>query len=320
MRKILFLSIVATALLTLPSLSGAADYPSQPVKVIVPFSQGGSTSVTALYFQKIIQEKKLLSGVPMPVVHMPGAGGTVGARTVKDAAPDGYNILLWHVGMCGSEAMGNIDFSHKDFTPIAATGSQSYCITVSDASPYKTLQELFDAAKAKPDTITAGANLGAASHIGLVLAEKAAPGVRFRYVQSGSTSKIYAALLGGHVEVGLLGTPTLRQVASKGVRPLAILAQQRDPAFPNVPTLKELGYDVDYSMTNWWLGPKNMPADVVAQLEKNFKAAMDTPEMAKNFDSSSMALDFLGSEALGLSIEAQCKSINAIAKRLRGEK
>ncbi len=319
MRTFLFVSMLAMALLSSPSPLRAETYPDQPVRVIVPFSQGGSTSVTARYFQKVIQDQKLLAGMPMPVVHMPGAGGTTGANTVKDAKPDGYTLLLWHVGMCGAEAMGNIEFSHKDFTPVAATGSQSYCITVREDSPYKTIQDLFDAAKAKPDTITAGANLGAASHIGLILAEQAAPGVRFRYVQSGSTSKIYTAILGGHVEVGLLGTPTLHQVACKGVRPLAILASERDPVLPDVPTLKEAGYDVEYSMTNWWLAPKNLPADRVAVLEKAFKTAMETPEIKKNFESSSMTLDFLGSADLGNSIESQCKSIKAIAKRLRGE-
>ena len=319
MRTFFLIGMLALALLAAPVHARAENYPNQPVRIIVPFSQGGSTSVTARYFQKVIQDQNILAGMPMPVVHMPGAGGTTGANAVKDANPDGYTLLLWHVGICGAEAMGNIEFSHKDFTPVAATGSQSYCITVSENSPYKTIQDLFAAAKANPETLTAGANLGAASHIGLILAEQAAPGVRFRYVQSGSTSKIYAALLGGHVEVGLLGTPTLHQVACKGVRPLAILAPQRDPLLPDVPTLKEAGYDVDYSMTNWWLAPKGMPADRVAVLEKALKTAMDTPEIKKNFESSSMTLDFLTSAELDASIEAQCKSIKAIAKRLRGE-
>ncbi|WP_316980367.1 Bug family tripartite tricarboxylate transporter substrate binding protein [Shumkonia mesophila] len=320
MRLFKALCFVAIPLsISLASAANAADYPEQPVKFVVPFNQGGSSSLTARYFQKIIQDEKLLGGYPVPVVHMPGAGGSTGALHVKDSAPDGHTVLIWHVGLCGAVALGNINFDHSAFTPVAATGSQSYAVVVRDDSRYKTIQELFDAAKAQPETITAGVNLGASNHIGLVLAESAVPGLKFRYVQSGSTSAAYTAILGGHVEVGLLPIPSLKQVASKGVRLLGIMAPQRDPAFPDVPTLVELGYDVNYSMTNWWFVAKGTPEARIAILADAFEKAMKTEDLKKNFETSSMNLDYMRGMELEQFISNQCKQINGISKRLRGE-
>ena len=312
-------AVLAAALLLSGRPAIAAEYPSQPVRVIVPFSQGGSSSVTARYFQKAIQDAKLLNGNPMPIMYMPGAGGTVGARYVKDAAPDGYTILLWHVAVCGAQAMGNVDFGSADFVPVAATGSQGYFLTVREDSPYGDARSLLKTAQEKPETVTAAVNLGAASHIGLVLVEQAAPGLKFRFVQTGSTSEIYTSLLGGHVEAGLVSVPALKQVASKGVRPLAILSKQRDPEFPDVPTLAELGYDVEFAMVNWWFAPKGTPAERVAVLADNFKQAMQGGYIQKSFETSSISMDFLSGKSLDDFIGKQCRRIGTMGKRLRGE-
>lgn len=321
-RSIFAVSCLLLLVATAPAVPDAlaAFYPSQPVKVIVPFSQGGSTSVTARFFQKAVQDEKILNGMPMPIMYMPGAGGTLGARQVKDAKPDGYTILLWHIGVCGAEAMKNVDFSYRDFAAVAATGSQGYYITVNEESPYKTIKDLIDKARNAPNTVSAAVNLGAASHLGMVMLEQAVPGLRFRFVQAGGTSENYTSLVGGHVEVALLPVPSLKQLASKGVRPLAIMSAKRDPAFPDVPTMAEAGYNAEFTMTNWWFAPKDMPEKDVRLLAEAFKKAMDTPYIKSSFEKSSIDLDFLSGEELEKSIARQCGNIVSMQERVRGEK
>lgn len=217
-------AIAATLLAGTPAL---ADYPEKPIRLIVPFGQGGSSAEAARPMVKAINDNDLL-GQPITISYVPGAAGTIGARQVKDADADGYTLLLWHVAANGAKALGNVDFGPEAFVPIAGTDEKCFALVARETSEYKTLPELLEAAKAHPETIISADNLGGANHIASVMAESALPGARFRHVQIGDASKTYPALLGGHAEVNG-SSVSMTNKENPGLRILGYMADERHP-------------------------------------------------------------------------------------------
>lgn len=317
-RVAAILFALAFSLTGLTSVAHAAPYPEKPVRLIIPFEQGGGTSALGRFYQKAIEDEKFLPQ-PMPIMYMPGAGGTIGAREVMNADPDGYTILLWNISVFGSKAMGNVEFGYEDFTPICSLGSTPFVLVVREDTPWTEAAALFADAAAKPNTIPASVNMGASSHIGLVLAERGSPDARFRHVQYNSTAKAYTALLGGHVDVGVLPVSTVIQVASKGIRPLAMLGAERDAQLPDIPTLMELGYDVNFELHNWVLAPKGLDEAKVTLLADAFEKALGTEYVRTNLKANAFEPNFLRGEPMLAYMKNQDEQIKAIAPRLRGE-
>lgn len=309
------------ALSTVVSTSAMAqeEFPSKPIRLIVPFGQGGSTSIQARTYQSAIEKNDILSE-PIVVSYVPGAAGTIGARQIKDADSDGYNILIWHVAANGSKEMGNVDFGPEAFEAIAGTGRQCYFLVVRETSTYQTLDELLKAAKESPEEIPAGVNLGGANHIGALLAENALPGAQFRHVQTGGTAKVFPALLGGHVEVGLMPTSSINNVGTDGLRLLGYMAPERDPGFPDVPTFAEQGYPAQMCMTSWWFAPKGTPEERVETLADALEAAFETDEVKEANETQSVEHVFLRGEELDQAIAAEAEAIHRVGPRLRGTK
>ena len=319
MKRFIALTVTVAAFSALIVCPVAAEYPEKPIKLIVPFGQGGSSSNSARAMQKAISDNKLL---PEPIVisYVPGAAGTIGARQVKDADPDGYTILLWHVAANGSKAMGNVDFGPEAFEPIAGTDRKCYMLVVRETSQYQTLTELLEAAKANPETIISADNLGGANHIATIMAETALPGAEFRHVQFGGTAKTYPALLGGHAEVNGSSTSALTTTSTKGLRLLGYMAPERSPVFPDVPTFREQGYDVDFCMSSWWFAPKGTPQDRIDVLADAMEKAMDTDYMREQADKNGVEQGLIRGEELKQALAVETKKIMAIGPRLKGTK
>ncbi len=309
------LAVLAAALVASPA-AFAGDYPEKPIRLIAPFGQGGSTSNAARTMAKAIEDNDLLP-VPIIISYVPGAAGTVGARQVKDAEPDGYSALIWHVAANGAQAMGNVDFGPDDFELVAGTDRKCYMIVVRETSEYQTLEELLTAAKENPDTIISADNLGGANHIAAVLAEGAVPGAGFRHVQFGGTAKTYPALLGGHAEVNASSTSALSSTTTKGLRVLGYMGAERHPDYPDVPTFKELGYDTEFCMYSWWFMPKGTPQERIAVLQDAMVKAMDTDFMREQTKAQGVEHVILVGDELQETMAREKKAIAAIGARLR---
>ena len=319
MKRFIALTATVAAIMALTVCTVAAEYPEKPIKLIVPFGQGGSTSIQARTFQKAITDNDFLPE-PITIAYVPGAAGSVGARQVKDADPDGYTTLIWHVAASGNKELGNVDFGPEAFEPIAGTGRQCYFLLVRENSQYQTADELMKAAKANPNEIIAGVNLGGANHIGALLAEASLPGASFRFVQTGGTAKVYPALLGGHIEVGVMPTSSVVNVGQKGIRLLGFMGAERDPAFPEVPTMAEQGYPAEMCMTSWWFAPKNTPQDRIDVLTEALEKANNTEYITENFKKMAVDHVFLKGPALKDAIAKEAAAIHKIGPRLRGTK
>jgi len=301
---------VAVVVAALPAL---AAWPERPIRVVVPFAAGGTSDQMGRVFARAIDENKLL---PQPVNIFNVTGHySVGSRQIKDAAPDGHNFLLVHIALMGGEGSGVMDFGFRDFKAVATTGDFCLMPIVRNDSPYKSLKELLEAAKTKPDTIQFGVNIAAINHLVALQIQQTTPGASFRYVQVGGGAENYRSLIGGHTQATVLSSAELVNFRGDGqLRPLGYTGPKRHAALPDIPTLKELGYDVDFCVANWWFAPKATPQPIVDAFADALRKAQQTPYVQKELADRLFAPVFLSGAELDKSLADTWKRIEPIAK------
>jgi tripartite-type tricarboxylate transporter receptor subunit TctC len=267
----------AAVLLTMAGYAVAADYPDRAIKLIVPWAAGGDTDLIFRPFVPLLQK---YLGQPVIIANVGGASGTVGEREAASAAPDGYTLFGGHDFMHSVYFGGMTDLKYTAFDPVCMVASTPSVITVGAKTPWKTFKELVDDAKKRPGEIIVGASLGSTSQYSIALAAKVA-GIKFKYVPYDGTAKRMNALLGGHIEVGDSNLTQKGKVDAGLLRFLANMADKRTTGLENVPTLKELGYNVEYAVSRGIMVPHGTPADIVAKLNDACAKATKEPEYAK---------------------------------------
>ena len=263
--------------------SGAAlaAYPEKPIKVLVGFAPGGRTDTVARLMAKEIKERNLLPQ-PLVVVNVPGAGSTIAGRQAHDAEPDGYTLIHWHHQMLIANAMGTFEYGPDDFTSIGFTGGGSPIWAVHEDSPYKTWADLEAKLKAEPKGLVEVIGIGTIPHfVGALLADAA--GFETRKLAASSGADRSKALLGKHADIALFAAAEYANWKDGGMRALVFFGPNRVEKIKEVPTAKELGYDVVWANPNWWLAPKGTPQDRVDVVAKALKAVMDDPKIQKWF-------------------------------------
>jgi tripartite-type tricarboxylate transporter receptor subunit TctC len=307
MRKLINALALASGLVFATSAAVAQDYPSKPIRVIVPLAAGGGSDVFARLMQPHL-EKEL--GQPIVVVNVPGAGTVIGSRQVKDAKPDGYTVLLNHVALHSTYALKKADFSYKDFAVVAGTTEVPNMVIAPAAKGYKSLKDVLDKAKADPGKLVAGVNLGAPNHLSIALVAARGGDAKFRYVQTGGASETLTALLGERADVGILTTADAASFRDSGeVAILGILADERHADYPNVPTAKEQGVDVKMTLDYYWLMPKGTPEANVKVFADALEAVMKKPEVRTALEKQFISPTFSRGEAADASLAAGLKSI-----------
>jgi len=261
--------------LALTATTALAEYPEKPVEVIVGYSAGGGTDVMARTVAQFL-EKELNGSVV--VKNMPGAGGQIGFTEVAKAAPDGYTLGTFNLPAALALTHDrDADYDVNSYTYLANFVEDPNTITVAASSPFQTLGELLDAAKADPGAITLGlSSLGGNDHFGANMIA-AASGAEFTLVPFKGASNARTAIMGGHVAGG---TMTLGQTTNfpDELRVLAVLAGERSPFRPDVPTAKELGFDVQMSSLRGIVAPAGMDEAMADQLRAALTAVNENPE------------------------------------------
>lgn len=258
---------------TLPGAAFAADYPTKPIELIVPYAAGGGTDLVARAFADAAKKHLPQS---MGVVNKTGGGGAVGLTEIMAARPDGYKIGMGTVEITLLPHMGVARFTVDDFTPIARLNAEPSAITVKADAPWKTIEEFLDYAKANPGKVRIGnSGTGAIWHLAAeAMQEKT--GTTFNHVPFDGANPAVTSLLGGHIEaVSVSPAEVSSQLAAGQLRMLAVMADQRQKAFPEVPTLKEKGIDLSVATWRGIVVPKKTPAAVVETLRTASKAAAE---------------------------------------------
>jgi len=265
--------VLATA--TLMSGAQAADYPTKPIELIVPYAAGGGTDLVARAYADAT--KKHLPQA-MGVVNKTGGGGAVGLTEIMAARADGYKIGMGTVEITLLPHMGVARFSVDDFTPIARLNAEPSAITVKADAPWKTIEEFLADAKANPGKVRIGnSGTGAIWHLAAEALQNKT-GLTFNHIPFDGANPAVTSLLGGHIEaVSVSPAEVSSQVAGGQLRMLAVMADERSKAFPDVPTLKEKGIDLSVATWRGIVVPKKTPAPVVETLRKASKAAAEEP-------------------------------------------
>ncbi len=253
--------VTVLAVSLLPALALAA-YPDRPIKLIVPWAAGGDTDVIYRTFAPLMQEHL---GGTIVVANVGGASGTKGAKEAKDSPADGYTIFAVHDSIHSTYHTGVADVNYTDFEPLCLVSSTPSIVTASPKTPWSDMKSLIADAKARPGQITVGATLGSTSHFFPAMVEKAA-GLKFKYVSYEGTAPRMNALLGGHIDLAESNLTQKGKADAGQLKFLAIASEKRHPEIPNVPTLKELGINVEYAVNRGLVAPKGTPADVLAKL------------------------------------------------------
>jgi len=267
------------AILSAPALA-AGDYPSKPIRFIVPYAAGGTTDLVARTVGEKVAQKL---GQPVVVENRPGAGGNIGMDAVAKAAPDGYTIGF---GAISTNALNPHIYRHvpfdprKDFTAISLLGNSTIVLEVSPAVPVKTVPELIAYAKAHPGLTYATAGAGTSMHLaGAMFSQMTQTGLV--HVPYKGSSPAINDMLGGHVQVMFDNLPaSLPHIQAGKLRALAVAGKSRAPSLPNVPTLAEAGLP-GYAVDPWFgvYGPAGMPAAVVQALNAAFVEALARPDV-----------------------------------------
>ena len=286
---------IAATLLMLATGSGYAQtFPNRPITLINPWPPGGSTDIQLRALAEIAGKHL---GQPVVVENKPGASGSVGpAQMVATAKPDGYTLSQIPLGVFRQPFVVQTTYDPAtDFTYIIGLTHYSYGVVVKADAPWKTWKEFVEHAKANPDAVVYGTP-GAGSVQNVVMEKIAAKeGIKWRHVPSRGTAENNAALLGGHLTATADGTGWAPLVDSGQFRLLVTWGETRMKAYPNVPTLKELGYGIAEAAPYGIAGPKGMDPQVVQILHDAFKKALMDPEHVKVLDRIHQGVAYLDS-------------------------
>ena len=285
--------IITTALagLALCAVASAqAAFPDRPIKMIVPWAAGGDTDNIFRPFAPALQ--KALGGTTVVIANIGGASGTVGAREAKASPPDGYTLYAVHDYIHSTYYTGMSDVSYTDFEPVCLISGTPSVLTASPKTKWNTMKELVTDAKARPGQISVGATLGSTSHFFPALVEKAA-GIKFKYVSYDGLAQRMNSILGGHIDLTDGNLTQKGKVDAGQLKFIAIATEKRSPEMPNVPTLKELGYNVVYSVSRGLFAPKGTPGDILAKLEAACGQAAKDPAFVESMKKQGTDVPYL---------------------------
>jgi tripartite-type tricarboxylate transporter receptor subunit TctC len=264
----------------------AADFPTKPITLICPYPAGGSTDVIT---RPLADAAGKILGQPMLVENRGGGGGAVGTGAIIGKEPDGYLLSVVVTSLHRAAHINKLSFDTvKDVTPIIRIGGYLYGVLVRPDSKIKTLPELIQAAKARPGELTYMASgIGTGGHIA---AEEMASnaGVKFNHLPSKGDQESSASLLGGHVDFISTTSGWIPLVEAGQLKLIATYGETRVKRFPDVPTVKELGYKVVHDSPIGIVGPKGMSAERVKVLHDAFQKALKDPAFLKAMDSYEM--------------------------------
>ena len=285
--------VLALAAAALVAASANAAYPDRPIKLIVPWAAGGDTDNIFRTFQPLFQKRL---GGTVVIANVKGASGTVGEREAKNAPPDGYTLFAAHDFIHSAYYTGVTDVRYTDFAPICLVSATPSVITASPKTPWKTWKALYADAKAHPGKITVGASLGSTSQFSMALVEKAA-GIKFKYIPYDGLAPRMNAILGGHIDLTDSNLTQKSKVQAGLLKFIAIMSEKRNPEIPNVPTMKELGYNVVYAVSRGIMVPKGTPEAVQAKLESACVSAAKDPAFAHSMSLQGTEVRTLGRKA-----------------------
>jgi tripartite-type tricarboxylate transporter receptor subunit TctC len=297
---------MAVGFLVAFSIAAAAqDYPTKPVRLIVPFPPGGSNDVVGRIIATGLSERL---GKQVVVDNRGGAGGVLGTEIAANAPPDGYTLLVISLAHTVNPGLYKLKYDPiKSFVPVAMLGSGVNVLCVHPSVPVNTLKELLALAKEKPGTLNyATAGSGSFQHMGSELFKLMA-GIDIVHVPFRGGGPAMIDVVGGHSQIVLSSLiQTMPHIRSGKLKPLGTGGKKRSPVLPDVPTIAEAGVS-GYEMANWWgiVAPAGTPQAIVDRLAKEIGGVLTSPETQKVFSNEGAEVVQKTGAEFGAFIEAE---------------
>ena len=307
-------SVLLSTLLVAPAAGQDTPYPKRGnVEITVLFPAGTSADVTARMLANGMTRQL---GVNVLAVNRPGAGGAIGYRHVAAQKPDGYSLVWNSNSISTTFHSGQLTFDYRAFDPVARVLAESVVVVVRNEAKWKTLKELIADAKSRSGAVTvANSGVGSHTHISAVALFKTAD-VQVTDVPY-AAAQIVPNLMGGHVDAAVQFPGALAANVQAGkLRLLAALTSQRDPAFPDVPTARELGLDVALDAWRGIAAPKGTPQAVIAMLESTIRETVQSAEFAVASEKLNVRPAFMPATEFGKLIAAEDATLARIMEQI----
>jgi len=315
--------LILVAGFSLVGSSWAAEFPTKNIEILAPF---GATASSALSLRVMADALSKILGKQVLVVPAPGAGGTIAANRVAKAKPDGYTLLGANPASVVTSLYLQKDVTYKisDFEFLAEYGVLDLGLSVKPNSPLKTLEDYIDYARKHPSELKqAISGYGTIGHLCFELLKLKAGGLKIDTVPFKTPYEMRTAVLGGHCDASFIyggtGGPTdeIRQMLADGGRILAVATRHRLKAYPDIPTLKEKGYDVAFSA--WWgiAGPRGMPREVSEKLKKALYQVVKDPQVVQDVEKSGFRIEFRNSEEFTNLVKEDDNTIKKVVKEAK---
>jgi tripartite-type tricarboxylate transporter receptor subunit TctC len=306
--------ICATAFLPMAAAAQEVAYPRRGnIEMTVLFPAGSSADVTA---RLLAQGMAKQLGANVVVVNRPGAGGAIGYKHVAGQKPDGYSIVWNSNSISTTYHSGQLAFDYRAFDPVARVLVEAPVLAVRADARWKTLADLIKDAKSRPGKISvANSGIGSHTHITAVALFRSA-GADVLDVPY-SAAQIVPSVLGGHVDVMVqLPAALASHVQTGAIRVLAAMTQKRDPAFPDVPTAQEQGFDVTLDAWRGIAVPKGTPRSAISALETAIRTTVESPEFVQGSEKLSVRPAFLPAQEFGELIAKEDVQLGKIMQAL----
>ena len=280
----MFRFVLAATLLAVSSLGLAQKYPSKTVEVVVPYAPGGGTDNLMRTITGIIDENKW-SPQPLNVVNRAGGSGAIGFNYIINKKGDAHVIAGATPMIVSGKIEGRLPGNHRDaMTVLMIVAIDELMLSVRTDSPYKTLEDFIAAAKAKPGQLTVGGTgTQNEDHIFAHLLEEKAK-IKLKYVPFNSGGEATAALMGGHIDAGIMNPNEIQaQVEAGKAKNLAVAAHKRMPGAPDIPTFEEKGYPFFWEQMRGVVGPAGMAPEAVAWWQDTLKKVTATKKWQDDY-------------------------------------
>jgi tripartite-type tricarboxylate transporter receptor subunit TctC len=308
-----FIALLTSAAFSVPAFA-QDSFPSKPIRIVIGYAAGGGNDIIVRVMTEELS--KGLNNQPVIVENKPGAQSIIAAEFVAKAPADGYTILM---GPSGPMTINPATYSKlpyhpvRDFTPISMICSFPLIVVVDPKLPVQSVKELIDYAKANPDK----ANYASSAGIFQIATEmfKQRTGTKIEMIPYKGSNESVQSVVAGQVMMTIVDPPPATGPLKSGtVRALAVTSPKRHPSWPDLPTLKEAGVDMEVPVWTAFFAPAKTPRAIVARLQQEVARVVQTPEVKERF--AAMGLDPVGgsSEELGRQVARDIEKWTAVAK------
>lgn len=290
------LKLVVASSFVVCALANAETYPARPIKILVGFPAGGTTDVVV---RLMAQSASKTLGQPVVIENRPGAAGAISILQMAHAVPDGYTLGLITLAVFRSPVMQDAGYDPiKDISYIIRLTNVLFGVVVMSDSPWKTWQDFIAYAKENPNDIAYGAASGLGNSAHLLMEEVSAhERVKWTAVPFKGSADLTQALIGGHIKLSVDGSGGFGPIVDTGkARLLAVASEERSTRWTNIPTLRELGYNVSVD-SPWGIGgPKGLPPEVIKKIHDAFKLSLVDPAVRKLIEKFGQGIRYMGPE------------------------